>query len=121
MSTRISYLQSLTEFSANAPIISNINPNPMAVLPHTSVYITAQIADANYAYLGYRFRFSDKFNKIQMYDDGNNGDGVAGDGIYGALLDVDARDIQYYIYAENNDAAIFHRKSGKRISSDTCR
>ncbi len=107
MSTRVSYLQSLTEFSANAPIISNINPNPAAVLPHTSVYITAQIADVNYAYLGYRFKFSDKFTKIQMYDDGNNGDGVAGDGIYGALLDVDARDIQYYIYAENNDAAIF--------------
>ena len=107
MSNRVSYLQSLPEFSANAPIISNINPNPTVVLPHTSVYITAQITDANYAYLGYRFKFSDKFTKIQMYDDGNNGDGVAGDGIYGALLDVDARDIQYYIYAENNDAAIF--------------
>ena len=107
MSNRLSYLQSLTEFSANAPIISNINPNPMAVLPHTSVYINAEITDANYAYLGYRFKFSNKFTKIQMYDDGNNGDGVAGDGIFGALLDVDARDIQYYIYAENNDAAIF--------------
>ena len=42
-----------------------------------------------------------------MYDDGNHGDGIAGDGIYGVSIDVDARDIQYYIYAENSDAGIF--------------
>ena len=76
-------------------------------MPHTTVYITAEISNVNYAYLAYRFKFSEKFNKIQMYDDGNNGDGIAGDGIYGASINVDARDIQYYIYSENNDAGIF--------------
>ena len=31
----------------------------------------------------------------------------AGDGIYGIDAMVDARDMQYYIYAENNDAGVF--------------
>ena len=42
-----------------------------------------------------------------MFDDGNHGDGVAGDGVFGATIDVDARDVQYYIYAENSDAGLF--------------
>ena len=42
-----------------------------------------------------------------MYDDGNHGDGIAGDGIFGVTINVDARDVQYYIYAENSNAGIF--------------
>ena len=67
----------------------------------------AEISNSNYAYLGYRFKFADKFQKIQLFDDGQNGDGAAGDGVFGATIDVDASDIQYYFYAENNDAGIF--------------
>ena len=54
-----------------------------------------------------------------MFDDGQHGDGLAGDGIFGATIDVDARDIQYYIYAESNDAGIFSQRDRKRISSIT--
>ena len=105
MSSRIQYLQSLTEFTATPPTVTVLNTN--SVSPHTTVHITAEIINSNYAYLGYRFKFADKFEKIQMYDDGNNGDGSAGDGVFGATIDVDARDVQYYIYAENNDAGVF--------------
>jgi hypothetical protein len=42
-----------------------------------------------------------------MLDDGLNNDGAAGDGTYGISINVDALDIQYYIYAENQDAGIF--------------
>ena len=84
-------------------------------MPHSTVYITAEISNVNYAYLAYRFKFSEKFNKIQMYDDGNNGDGIAGDGIYGASINVDTRDIQYYIYSENNDAGIFSPERAEKI------
>ena len=107
MDSRVNHLQSLPEFSANPPIIDNLSSNPISVLPHSSVSITSNISNADYAYLGYRFKFADKFEKVQMFDDGNNGDGIAGDGIYGATINVDARDIQYYIYAENSDAGIF--------------
>jgi hypothetical protein len=71
------------------------------------VSITANISNSNYAYLGYRFKFSNKFEKVQMYDDGLSGDGTAGDGIFGATINVDARDVQYYIYAENANSGIF--------------
>jgi len=105
MNGRVAYLQSITEFTASPPTVSVLNTN--SVIPHTSVNIIASIANANYAYLGYRYTFADKFEKLQMLDDGQHGDGSAGDGVFGATINVDARDVQYYIYAENNDAGIF--------------
>ena len=77
------------------------------VLPFTSLDITATFTNSTYAYMGYRYKFADKFNKLEMFDDGLHGDGLAGDGIFGVTVNVDARDIQYYFYAENNDAGIF--------------
>jgi hypothetical protein len=105
MSSRVQYLQSTPEFTTSTPTITSLNTT--SVLPHTTVNITAQISNSNYAYLGYRFRFADKFEKLQLFDDGQHGDGTAGDGVFGATIDVDARDVQYYFYAENNDAGIF--------------
>jgi hypothetical protein len=42
-----------------------------------------------------------------MFDDGQNGDGLPKDGVYGAILPVGSQSIQYYIYAENGEAAMF--------------
>ena len=113
MSSRIQYLQSLTDFTASTPIITPLNTDKFT--PHTTVNIIAEISNSNYAYLGYRYKFADKFEKLQMFDDGQHGDGLAGDGIFGATIDVDVRDIQYYIYAENNDAGIFPRDLKKNL------
>jgi hypothetical protein len=107
MDARVSFLQALPEFIATPPSISSVSSSPTSVLPHTTVSITASIANSNYAYLGYRFKFADKFEKVEMYDDGNHGDGSAGDGVFGATINIDARDVQYYIYSENANAAIF--------------
>ena len=105
MNDRITFLQSLPYFTATPPTISVLNSS--SVLPHSTVNITANIQNVNYVYLAYRFKFADKFQKLQMFDDGNNGDGAAGDGVYGSTINVDARDVQYYIYAENATASIF--------------
>jgi hypothetical protein len=107
MNARITHLQALNEFTATPPTVSNISSNPTNVLPHSTINITAEISNSNYAYLGYRFKFSTKFEKLQMFDDGQHGDGTAGDGVYGATINVDARDVQYYFYAENSDAGVF--------------
>ncbi|MDB4126690.1 CotH kinase family protein [Flavobacteriales bacterium] len=107
MIARVSHLQALAEFTAVPPVVTNILTSPTNVFPHTTINITAQISNSNYAYLGYRYTFADKFKKLQMYDDGIHGDGTAGDGVYGATINVDARDLQYYFYAENTDAGIF--------------
>ena len=107
MNARISYLQGLSEFTATPPVITNISTSPTNVLSHSTINITAEITNSNYAYLGYRYTFADKFEKLQMYDDGLHGDGSAADGVFGATITVDARDVQYYFYAENTDAGIF--------------
>ncbi|MDF1868439.1 MAG: hypothetical protein P1U70_26685, partial [Saprospiraceae bacterium] len=44
---------------------------------------------------------------VEMFDDGNHSDGSAGDGVYGAEVTVGIGGLQYYIYAENNDAGRF--------------
>ena len=114
MNARVSHLQTLSDFTVTPPTITSISTNPVNVLPHSDVSITAAISNSNYAYLGYRYTFADKFEKIQMYDDGMHGDGTAGDGIYGATINVDARDVQYYFYAENTDAGIFSPKRAEK-------
>jgi len=105
MNDRITFLQNLPEFTTNPPTVSVLNSN--SVLPHTITNIIANVQNANYVYLAYRFKFSDKFEKLEMFDDGNNGDGAAGDGVYGVTISVDARDVQYYVYAENATSGIF--------------
>jgi len=105
MNDRVTFLQNLPEFTTNPPTVSVLNSN--SVLPHTTTNIIANVQNANYVYLAYRFKFSDKFEKLEMFDDGNNGDGAAGDGVYGVTISVDARDVQYYVYAENATAGIF--------------
>ena len=114
MNARISYLQGLSEFTATPPVITNISTSPTNVLPHSTINITAEITNSNYAYLGYRYTFADKFEKLQMYDDGLHGDGSAADGVFGATITVDARDVQYYFYAENTDAGIFSPKRAEK-------
>ena len=99
MGSRISFIQSLPEFTATPPTISNIASTPSNPTPHTNVTISAQITNATDVFLGYRFKFHDAFTKTAMVDNGT--------GLYSAAIDVDARDVQYYIYAENNDAGIF--------------
>ena len=83
INSRVNFIQSTTEFSASPPTISSVASNISTALPHTTINITANITNTNYAYLAYRFKFSEKFTKIQMMDDGNNGDGAAGDGVFG--------------------------------------
>jgi hypothetical protein len=107
MDARYDFLMSETEFAAAAPIVSNIASDPSMVLANTSVYVTATISNADNAYLGFRDDLANVFAKTQLFDDGNHGDGSAGDGVYGAQISVGASDIQYYIYAENSDAGKF--------------
>lgn len=107
MDARNTYLESTTYFQYTAPSISGISNNPATVTANSSLTITASISNANYAYLGYRCSLADRFEKIEMYDDGAHNDGASGDGVYGATITVGNTDLQYYIYAENNDAGMF--------------
>ena len=107
MEARVPFLNNHPAFRAAAPVITNISNSPTYVSPNPSVWINAEVSNANFVRLGYRQRVTDKFAQVQMLDDGKHNDGAAGDGIYGVSIQVGASIVQYYIYAENDDAAVF--------------
>lgn len=107
MDARATYLSGTTEFGYVPPTITLVTATPSSPAITTTATITATITNATYAYLGYRYNFSNKFTKVQMLDDGMHGDGAAGDNVYGADLPIDAAVIQYYVYADNSTAGMF--------------
>jgi spore coat protein CotH len=107
MDPRVSYLEGLAEWGYTAPTISAIETSPATIVAYTTVTITANIEDATYAYVGYRNDWQDAFEKVEMFDDGAHGDGGAGDGVYGMQIELTSKDIQYYIYADNDEAGKF--------------
>jgi len=109
MGPRVTYLQSTPEFTLTAPTITTVTPSATAPLFGSSVTITAQVTNTNTnaVYLGYRFDKTLKFLRVLMYDDGAHNDGAAGDNVYGETVTMLGGQMQYYIYAENNNAGMF--------------
>ncbi|MCP4582564.1 MAG: lamin tail domain-containing protein, partial [candidate division Zixibacteria bacterium] len=107
MEVRIEYLNNLPLFQTPAPIITEISNTPADVEPNSEVWINAEVSNANNVMLGFRHSVTLKFEKTQMLDDGNHNDGAAGDGVYGVSVQTGNTDLHYYIYAENDEAAMF--------------
>lgn len=107
MESRVEYLESQSEFTASPPTISTVSTTPSVVNIYSEANISVQVENAESVVFGYRFRPYEVFTKLEMFDDGNHNDGQANDGVYGVSIEVEALDVQYYIYAENNDAGIF--------------
>jgi hypothetical protein len=107
MNARTAFLYSTPEFQQVPPTLSNIQPSDTLPLINSSIYITANVTNATAVFCGLRNSVMNKFVRMQMYDNGLNGDGGAGDGVYGVTLTVTSAEIQYYIYAENINAGIF--------------
>ncbi len=106
MDGRVTFLQGEPEYTATPPTIANINVVG-ATSPYSTVTLTADISNATYAHVGYRHSSTHIFTKVQLYDDGAHNDGGAGDGTWGVDLNINASDIQYYIYADNSNAGMF--------------
>ena len=109
MGGRNTYLTGLADFTNAKPVITNVVPSPATPLINTNVTILATITNTNAdaVYLGYRSNLTLAFTKVLMYDDGTHGDGAPGDNVYGAAVPVTNTYMQYYIYAENNNAGKF--------------
>ncbi|MEY4876243.1 MAG: hypothetical protein RL708_1392 [Bacteroidota bacterium] len=107
MMNRASYLQSYSLFMQVPPSISNVVSSPSTISLGNIVTINCDVVNATNVFLGYRNFIEKKFVKIPMYDDGNHNDGAASDGNYGVSITASASLIQYYIYAENANAAMF--------------
>lgn len=109
MNGRKNYLFSLADFTNLPPVITNISPttNNPALNSTISISATVYNTNTNAVYLGYRYGLDAAFTRVLMYDDGLHGDGVANDSNYGAFININSTMVQYYIYAENNNAGIF--------------
>lgn len=107
MDGRTTFLSSQPDFTAAAPTIADVRLSQNPPLLYSKVFFTAQITNAADAYIGYRFDTYSPFLKTKLFDDGQHGDGAAGDFVFGASVPVNDVFIQYYFYAENNNAGIF--------------
>lgn len=107
MDARTAYLQSFAEFTATQPTIGVPQHTPNFPSPGETVTITASVNNQNNVLLGYRESTKGMFELVQMYDDGDHGDGAAGDGVFGAEVMAGISGLQYYIYAENDEAGVF--------------
>jgi len=109
MNARSTFLQNNADFQYAPPVITNVNVSNASPALNSTVDFTASVANtnSNSVYLGSRGSASDKFIRVQMFDDGAHNDGGSGDNVYGVTLTITALFTQYYIYAENNDAGMF--------------
>lgn len=107
MNARMEYLAELKEIISASPQIQPVQPN--SAEKGQPLVLTAKIENAlpDNVFAGVRFSKEQKFEKIQMYDDGMHGDGTGGDLIFGCKTEMKSIMAQYYFYAENNDAGIF--------------
>jgi hypothetical protein len=106
MEARTDYLLNY-EGVTNAPEISDLNYTPQDISIGDDIYINASISDALNVVLMYRFGGNGLFQKVEMLDDGTQNDGAAGDGIYGVQIQNVGNNVQYYIYAENDESGRF--------------
>lgn len=107
MESRTDFLLAHDLLTAQPPTIGTISTLPNQVNTYSTANVVVNVESATRVILGYRFRPQDKFIKLEMLDNGAANDGAANDGTYGISLDVEALDMQYYIYAENDEAGIF--------------
>ncbi|MFM7217103.1 MAG: CotH kinase family protein [Bacteroidota bacterium] len=109
MDTRAQFLSSAAQLLPSAPIISLPVATPSVPAYGSTINVTVEVINASSStvWLGYRYKKSDQFERIPMFDDGQHGDGAAGDNVFGTYLPVNSLRVQYYIYAENGSAGAF--------------
>ena len=106
MEGRAAYLSSYPGFQG-APDIDNVSVFPEAPVSNDMLVITAQASNASEVILFYRTRPDIIFEELLMNDEGIDGDAIGGDGIFSSQFLFQGRDVDYYIYAENDSAGAF--------------
>jgi CotH kinase protein/Lamin Tail Domain/Secretion system C-terminal sorting domain len=103
---RVAFLKTVAAFNYTPPKIDTVIEQ-QSVLLNQDVVITAKITNVTNVSLRYRFEKNGKFTPIQMFDDGKHDDGAANDNVFGASFLMINSKAEYYIFAENAQAAAF--------------
>ena len=107
MENKIKYLDTLAAMKTIAPTITNNTATNAKIGDTTWVTVKVTGSVANGVLIGYRNRVTDYFRRIPLFDDGLHKDGAANDGVFGIGFKMTTPLIEYYIWAENNEAGIF--------------
>ena len=106
MEGRADYLSAYQGFQG-PPDIENVSVFPEAPVSNDMLSITVQASNASEVILFYRTRPEIVFEELLMNDEGIDGDTLAGDGIFSSQFLFQGRDVDYYIYVENDSAGAF--------------
>lgn len=107
MDARAQFFSTNTAYQQQAPTISAHGALSTPLQYGSTVTLNATTSNESTVYLGYRTNTHNKFNRIEMYDDGAHNDGLANDHVYGVEVPVNGLSFEYYIYAENTNAGLF--------------
>ena len=96
---RKQYLLSHPEIALSPPTIYGLNVSNNLVTVNAISASSLELMETISEY-------NSKFQSFVMLDDGTNGDAMANDGIYSAILPFQSGgiDVKFYIRAQNNDA-----------------
>lgn len=87
---RAQQLAAIAELQAAGPTITEVRASNDAPAPGSPVYVSARVQPNGHPVaqvrLHYRPSAASRYLNVAMLDDGQNGDGAPGDGVYGALL-----------------------------------
>jgi hypothetical protein len=114
MNGRNTYLSALPDFTAAAPVISGMTVSVTEPPIGSPVFITASVSGATSVNLYVQKEDYAPFAASAMLDDGQHGDGTAGDGIYGAAVTISGYTTRYYFYAENAQAGLFSPRRAEK-------
>ena len=107
MNPRIAFLNNHPELQKVPPVITTVGTAPAAPVFGGTAWVTASVSNATGVRLRYRFGHAAIFVDEPMFDDGAHQDGSAGDGVYGASITIQGSLADYYVFAENANAARF--------------
>ena len=97
------FLQSHPQIDKTPPDITDVN----LISSGGNIYATTEVFNADSVELLYTInKHYSKFRKVLMFDDGTNGDAVAGDNTYTVLLPEQnsGKHVKFYVRAHNDEA-----------------
>jgi len=107
MDERADYLLGLADFTATQPEISTIDFSPAVPTSGEEMLVSVQIDDADDAFLNWRTTEMGGFETLELFDDGQHDDGIAGDDVFANHLTTYGNMLHYYIVADNSNASAF--------------
>lgn len=105
MDGRATWLAAHSAFTAVQPEIGTVSLSQERPVPGSEVFLTVPVSSATSVSFAWRTAPWQPFSKTALTDSGENGDAVAGDGIWTVTFTATEGTTDFYLIAENQSAA----------------